>query len=136
LEAEYGPYAGIASLVTDELLFNDTSIVGKSRGSKAGKNTGLPQKNSFFCEKTALMFFFVFFALFARAMCGAGKGVLGDFLRLQRKFSPIFSEFPPLSSSVPKVLGPKSIISKSCIVIGVKFVWLYELSVYLPTYLL
>jgi hypothetical protein len=74
---------------------------------KAAKNTGLSRKNSFFCEKTGLMFFFpFFFALFARAMCGAGKGVLGEFLRLQRKVSPIFSEFPPLSSSVPKVLGP------------------------------
>jgi hypothetical protein len=27
-------------------------------------------------------------------------------LRLQRKNSPIFSEFPPLFSSAPKVLGP------------------------------
>jgi hypothetical protein len=52
-------------------------------------------------------FFFSFSpALFARAMCGAGKSVLGDFLRLQRKISPTFSEFPLLSSSVPKVLGP------------------------------
>jgi hypothetical protein len=72
---------------------------------KAGKNTGLYQKNSFFCEKTALMGFF-FSALFARAMCGAGKGVLGDFLYLQRKISPIFSEFPLLFLSVPKLLGP------------------------------
>jgi hypothetical protein len=74
--------------------------------TKAAKNTGPPQKNSFFCEKTALVFFFVFFALFARAMCGAGEGVLVEFLRLQRKTSPIFLEFPPLSSSVPEVLGP------------------------------
>jgi hypothetical protein len=37
--------------------------------------------------------FLVFFALFARTMCGAGKGVLGDFLRLQRKLSPMFPEF-------------------------------------------
>jgi hypothetical protein len=73
---------------------------------KAAKNTGLSRKNVFFCEKTGLMFFFVFFALFARAMCGAGKGVLGEILRLQRKISPIFSEFPPLFSSAPKVLGP------------------------------
>jgi hypothetical protein len=74
--------------------------------AKAGKNTGLYQKNSFFCEKTALMFFLVFFALFARAMCGAGKGGLGDFLRLQPKISPTFSEFPLLFLSVPKLLGP------------------------------
>jgi hypothetical protein len=57
---------------------------------KAGKNTGLYQKNSFFCEKTALMFLFVFFALFARAMCGAGKGVLGDFCVFNGKFANIF----------------------------------------------
>jgi hypothetical protein len=74
--------------------------------SKAAKNTGLSRKNVFFCEKTGLMFFCVFFALFSRAMCGAGTGVLGEILRLQRKISPIFSQFPPLSSSVPKVLGP------------------------------
>jgi hypothetical protein len=73
---------------------------------KAAKNTGLPQKNSFFCKKTEPMFFGFFSALFARAMCGAGKGVLGDCSRLQRKVSRIFSEFPPLSSWVPKVLGP------------------------------
>jgi hypothetical protein len=41
------------------------------------------RKTVFFCEKTGTMFFFVFFALFARAMCGAGKGVVGEFLRLQ-----------------------------------------------------
>jgi hypothetical protein len=64
--------------------------------TKAAKNTGLPQKNSFFCEKTGPMFFLFFSPFSARAMCGAGKGVLGEFLRLQRKFSPIFSEFPPL----------------------------------------
>jgi hypothetical protein len=73
---------------------------------KAGKNTGLPQKNSFFCEKTALMFFFVFFALFARAMCGAGKSVWVIFCVFNGKFRQYFLEFPPLSSSVPKVLGP------------------------------
>jgi hypothetical protein len=46
-------------------------------GRKAAKNTGLPQKKIvFFCEKTGPMFLFLFFfALFARAMCGAGKGV-------------------------------------------------------------
>jgi hypothetical protein len=74
--------------------------------TKAATNTGLPQKNIFFCEKTEPMFFGFFFALFARAMCGAGEGVLGDFLRLQRKISPIFSELLPLSLSVPEVLGP------------------------------
>jgi hypothetical protein len=58
--------------------------------SKAGKNTGLSQKNSFFCEKTGPMFSGFFSALFARAMCGAGKGVLGEFLRLQRGVPPIF----------------------------------------------
>jgi hypothetical protein len=31
-------------------------------------------------------------------MCGAGKGVLGGLLRLQRKISPVFSEFPPCVS--------------------------------------
>jgi hypothetical protein len=36
--------------------------------SKAGKNTGLYQKNSFFCEKTALMFF-LFFSPFSRGRC-------------------------------------------------------------------
>ena len=34
------------------------------------------------------------------------KGVLGEFLRLQRTFSSIFSESPPPSLWVPKVLGP------------------------------
>ena len=34
------------------------------------------------------------------------KGVLGEFLRLQRTFSTIFSESPPPSLWVPKVLGP------------------------------
>jgi hypothetical protein len=76
--------------------------------TKAGKNTGLSQKNSFFCEKTADVFFF--FALYARAMCRAGKGVLGDFLRLQLstlgKFRELFSEFPPLFLWAQKVLGP------------------------------
>jgi hypothetical protein len=50
-------------------------------------------KTVFFCEKTGPMFFFVFFALFARAMCGAGKGVLGDFLRLHGKFRQYFWNF-------------------------------------------
>jgi hypothetical protein len=63
-------------------------------------------EKQFFLRKNGADFFVFFFALFARAMCGAGKGVLGDFLRLQRKTSPIFSEFPPLFLSVPKVLGP------------------------------
>jgi hypothetical protein len=73
--------------------------------SKAAENTRLLQKNSFFCEKNGGFVLFSF-ALFARAMCGAGKGVLGDSLRLQRKVSPIFSESRPLFSSAPKVLGP------------------------------
>jgi hypothetical protein len=34
------------------------------------------------------------------------KGVLGEFLRLQRTFSSIFSESPPPSLWAPKVLGP------------------------------
>jgi hypothetical protein len=62
-------------------------------------------KKQFFLRKNRADVGF-FFALFARAMCGAGKGVLGEFLRLQRKISPIFSEFLPLFSSAPKVLGP------------------------------
>jgi hypothetical protein len=71
--------------------------------AKTGKNTGLSQKNSFFQRENGRFFPP---ALFARAMCGAGKGVLGEWFRLQRGVSRVFPEFPPLSSWAPKVLGP------------------------------
>jgi hypothetical protein len=48
-------------------------------------------RKTFFSAKKRPRFFV--FALFARAMCGAGKGVLGGSLRLQRKISPIFVLF-------------------------------------------
>jgi hypothetical protein len=37
-----------------------------------------------------------FFALFARTMCGAGKAVLVDFLRLRRKVLPMSPAFRPV----------------------------------------
>jgi hypothetical protein len=54
----------------------------------AAKNTGVPQKKRPYRPRC-----FFSPALFARAMCEAGKGGLGGFLRLQRKFSPIFLPF-------------------------------------------
>jgi hypothetical protein len=56
------------------------------------KHRTLSEKQ-FFSAKKRPMFFLVFFALFARVMCGAGKGVFGEFLCLQRKFRQYFRNF-------------------------------------------
>jgi hypothetical protein len=61
--------------------------------SKAAKNTGLPQKNRVFFAKKRPMFFSSFFALFARAMCGAGKGVLGGFCIFNGNVREYFRNF-------------------------------------------
>jgi hypothetical protein len=44
-------------------------LIGVRCVTKAATNTGLPQKNSFFCGKTALMFFRVFFSPFSPGRC-------------------------------------------------------------------
>jgi hypothetical protein len=87
-------------------LGNTTSSSFLATMSKAGKNTGLSQKNSFFLRKNGADVFVLFFSPFSPGRCAEPvKGVFGEILRLQRKVSRIFSEFSPLFLSVPKVLG-------------------------------
>jgi hypothetical protein len=60
---------------------------------KAGKNTGLYQKTSFFCEKTALSFF-VFFSPFSRGRCAEPvRAFWVNFCVFNGKFRQYFRNF-------------------------------------------